>query len=147
MTLLGFPPFWGWLGLGLLLIGAEIIVAPGTYLLWIGLAALIMAGIMGLFALPTGLEFALFGLLALACGFLGWRIYGARAQDDAARDLHNPEVTLVGRTAILVVAIEAGAGQAKLDDTFWRATGPDLPAGTRVKVRAVDGSTLVVEAA
>lgn len=147
MLMLGFPPLWGWLGLGLVLIGAEILVAPGTYLLWIGLAALVMAGAGTMVSFSPGGELVAFGLLALAFGLVGWRIYGARTQDDAARDLHNPEVTLVGRTALLVTAIEGGAGQLKLDDVFWRATGPDLPAGTRVRVRAVDGSTLIVDAA
>ncbi|MCA1952807.1 MAG: NfeD family protein [Hyphomicrobiales bacterium] len=148
MALLGLPSLWGWLGVGLLLIAAEIFLVPGTYLLWIGLAALAMAAISAVWALPVALELALFGALALGCGVLGWRIYGARPQDDAARDLHNPEVTLVGRTTILIGGIGPGqSGQAKLDDVFWRVTGPELPAGARVRVLAVDGSTLVVEAA
>ncbi len=36
MSLLGLPVFWGWLGLGLALIAAEVVIAPGTYMLGSG---------------------------------------------------------------------------------------------------------------
>jgi hypothetical protein len=37
-----------------------------------------------------------------------------------------------------------GRGSVKLDDTRWRVSGPDLPAGAHVVVSGVDGSTLEV---
>ena len=38
-------------------------------------------------------------------------------------------------------------GTMRIDDTVWRVTGPDCPAGSRVKVARADGARLVVEAA
>lgn len=147
MSLIGFPVFWGWLGLGLALIAAEVLIAPGTYMLWIGIAALLMAAITGLVTLSGGMELVVFGMLSLASGYIGWRIYGARVENDAARDLHDPAVTLVGRVLTLSAAIENGAGQVRMDDTVWRVSGPDLPVGAKVQVKSLDGSTLVVEPA
>jgi membrane protein implicated in regulation of membrane protease activity len=35
----------------------------------------------------------------------------------------------------------------RIDDTVWRVTGPDAPAGSRVKVVKADGARLTVAAA
>ena len=147
MILLGFPPVWGWLGLGLVLIGLEVHAAPGTYMLFIGIAALIMAGVNTLVTLGAATELMVFGVLALICGFIGWRVYGARVENDAARDLHDPAVTMVGRILTLSAPIAEGVGQARMDDTVWRVSGPDLPAGAKVRVKALDGATLLVDPA
>ena len=34
----------------------------------------------------------------------------------------------------------------KVDETIWRVESPDLPAGAKVRVIAVDGATLKIEA-
>ncbi len=146
MILLGFPPVWGWLGLGLVLIAAEVLAAPGTYLLFVGIAAVAMAMISAFAPLTGGTELVAFGVLALISGFIGWKIYGARVENDAARDLHDPAVTLVGRTLTLSGAIVDGVGQVRMDDTVWRVAGPELPVGAKVRIKALDGSTLIVEA-
>lgn len=145
MIYLGLPIVWGWLGAGLALIALEVLVAPGSYLLWIGIAALAMAGLSTLVTLSAGVELAVFGVLGLVCGLAGWRIYGARVENDAARDLHDPALTFVGRVFTLATPIENGFGQVRVDDTVWRVSGPALPAGTAVRVKMLDGSTLVVE--
>ncbi len=147
MSLLGLPPVWGWLGLGLALITAEVVIAPGTYMLWIGLAALVMALIAALASLTPGVELALFGALALASAMAGRMVYGRRAVNDAAQDLHDLSRTLQGQVVLLATAIENGSGQARVGDSVWRVNGPDLPAGARVRILSVDGATLVVEAA
>lgn len=54
---------------------------------------------------------------------------------------------LIGRTAVLAEPIREGRGRIRLDDTVWRVSGPDLPAGSRVKVVSVQGTELHVEAA
>lgn len=147
MIYLGLPVIWGWLGAGLILIALEVLLAPGSYLLWIGLAALTMAGLSAAMSFSAGGELATFGLLGLAFGALGWRIYGARVENDAARDLHDPAITMVGRVFVLSGAFENGIGQVRVDDTVWRVSGPPLPLGAAVKVKSLDGSTLIVEPA
>lgn len=147
MIWLGIPGPWSWLGLGLALIALEVLVAPGSYLLWIGLAALSMAGAFFLTPMSAGGEIALFGVLSLAFGLIGWKVYGARVAHDAASDLHDPAVTMPGRVLVLTAPIIDGIGQVRIDDTVWRVSGADMPEGAKVKVRALDGSTLVVEKA
>ncbi|MDN3720837.1 NfeD family protein [Roseibium salinum] len=50
----------------------------------------------------------------------------------------------VGREFTLTTPLREGAGNLSVDDTIWRITGPDLPAGTKVRVEAVEGARLVV---
>jgi membrane protein implicated in regulation of membrane protease activity len=40
-----------------------------------------------------------------------------------------------------------GVGTIRIEDTVWRVSGPNLPAGSRVKVASADGADLAVEAA
>jgi membrane protein implicated in regulation of membrane protease activity len=40
-----------------------------------------------------------------------------------------------------------GVGTIRIDDTVWRVSGPDCPAGSRVKISRADGADLMVEAA
>ncbi|MGH7004326.1 MAG: NfeD family protein [Alphaproteobacteria bacterium] len=39
-----------------------------------------------------------------------------------------------------------GRGRARIGDSLWRVTGPDLAAGTRVRITGMDQGTLKVEA-
>ena len=43
--------------------------------------------------------------------------------------------------------IAEGRGRIRLDDTTWTVSGPDLPAGARVKVIGSSGGQLTVESA
>jgi inner membrane protein len=52
---------------------------------------------------------------------------------------------LVGRIFTLERPIVDGAGTVRVDDSVWRITGRDLPAGRRVKVVGVQGTALHVE--
>jgi membrane protein implicated in regulation of membrane protease activity len=54
---------------------------------------------------------------------------------------------LVGRVTTLDQPIIAGEGKVRFDDAIWLAAGPDLPAGTKVKVVAAAGKVLSIEAA
>lgn len=40
-----------------------------------------------------------------------------------------------------------GEGRIRIGDSSWRVTGPELLAGTEIRVVRVDGATLVVEKA
>jgi membrane protein implicated in regulation of membrane protease activity len=144
MLYLGFPVVAGWFGLGLILIAAEMLLAPGSYLLWVGIAALAMACISAFLPLGSGTEMVAFGALALVAAVIGVRVYGSRRRNTTNAGLDDPASGLVGRELQLVQAIENGIGQARFGDSIWRVTGPDLPAGTLVEVTALDGATLVV---
>src|SRR5262249_60393632 len=53
----------------------------------------------------------------------------------------------VGRVFTLDKPIIDGVGTIRIDDTVWRVSGPDCPAGSRVKISRAEGADLKVEAA
>ena len=57
---------------------------------------------------------------------------------------HEPLDPDVGRRIGLVAPIVNGRGRAKLGDSSWTVTGPELPAGEIVEVVGVDGVVLEV---
>jgi hypothetical protein len=139
---------WNWWILGFVLLAAEL-AAPGVFLIWIGLAALVM-GTASLFLWEQTLwswqiQLLLFAGLSVIITLIGRRFYGS---DDAKTDqplLNRRGESLVGRTATLAEPIREGRGRIRLDDTWWPVSGPDLPAGMRVRVAHWSGSELIVE--
>jgi membrane protein implicated in regulation of membrane protease activity len=140
---------WNWIVLGFLLLGLEVVV-PGAFLLWIGIAAILT----GALSLQLGgvafwvwqVQILLFLVLSLVAVYAGRRIVaGSEAGTDEPL-LNRRGEQLVGRTARLAEPITEGRGRIRIDDTVWRVSGPDLPAGARVRVVAAEDARLVVEA-
>ena len=143
---------WNWMVLGFALLALEILV-PGVFLLWIGLAALIV-GAVSLAVWDAGfwvwqVQVLAFLVLALACAFAGNRLMGGRRPESDQPLLNRRAEQFVGRVVTLAEPIRDGRGRLQLDDTVWRISGPDLPAGARVRVAKVASSELelIVEAA
>ena len=139
-------PHLTWLSIGVLLCIAEMIL-PGVFLLWLGIAAL-ATGLIALI-LPIGLpvQLALFAILSIASVLVGRRWSGSReiASDDPL--LNDRTARLIGEQATLASAIVGGEGRATVGDSVWIARGPDLPAGTRVRIVGANGTVLEVEPA
>jgi len=138
--------FWHWLVLGLLLILVELAL-PSTYFLWMGLAALVVGVV---FWLLPGMSFEvqviLFAVLSVSAIILGKR-YIKRHPIESDRPMLNVRgAQNIGRIATLHEPIINGVGKVHLDDTLWKVFGPDLPLNTRVRIVAVDGISLRVEA-
>jgi inner membrane protein len=137
-------PHWGWIGIGLLLCGLEMLV-PGVFLLWLGLAALAT----GIITLATGMgvvpQLLVFGVLAIIAVFVGKRQYSDRdiASDDPL--LNDRLSRLVGETVVVEAALAGGRGRVRVGDTVWPAEGPDLPAGADAIVVASRAGALIVE--
>ncbi|MGB1581945.1 MAG: NfeD family protein, partial [Nevskiales bacterium] len=70
----------------------------------------------------------------------------AAPASDSGSALNRPGAEHIGKILVLSEAIVNGSGRVKLADTSWRCTGPDLPLGSRVLVKAVQSGTFVVEA-
>ena len=85
----------------------------------------------------------MFGLFAVASLLLGRRFYGSRNNESDRPFLNRRADALIGRTFQLDNAITAGEGRIRVNDSVWRVTGPDLPAGTLVKIAAVEDGTLL----
>ena len=141
---------WNWVVLGLVLMILEV-AAPGIFFLWFGIAALIVGGLAILLGDTLGLtwqiQVILFLVLSVIAVFIGRKLIGAT---DAVSDeplLNRRAEQLIGQLVTLEEATVNGRGRARIGDSLWRVTGPDLAAGTRVRVTGVDHGVLVVEAA
>ena len=136
--------FWDWFIAAAVLLLLEV-MAPGTFMLWLGLSAFLV-GLISL-ALDWSWQFQLlaFAVFAMAA-FPLWRRVGARARTPTDQPFLNRRAdAFIGRVFTLEKPIVGGNGTIGIGDTVWRISGPDCPSGSRVKVAAVDGSTLRVE--
>lgn len=141
---------WSWWILGVILLAAEL-AAPGVFLIWIGAAAIVV-GALSLALWNAAfwgwqVQLLLFAVLSGAFALAGRRFYSSRNQASDEPNLNRRGESLIGRTATLHEPIAEGRGRIRLDDTWWSVMGPDLPAGTQVKVVAASGRDLKVEAA
>ncbi|RJF70517.1 NfeD family protein [Rhodopseudomonas palustris] len=142
---------WNWLIVGFILMALELL-APGIFLFWLGLAALLTGLATFAFAAVAALswqaQFLLFAVLAVAAVPLWRRVArGGEAESTATNPFLNRRTdALVGREFTLERPIVGGVGSVRIDDTFWRVTGPDVPAGSRVKIVQADGVNLIVAA-
>jgi membrane protein implicated in regulation of membrane protease activity len=135
---------WNWFILGAVLLVLEVL-APGTFMLWFGLAALAVGALSLVIDWPWQAQLIAFAVLAVAAILL-WRRFGARADAESDQPFLNRRAqAFVGRTFTLEKPIVDGGGTVRIDDTVWRVTGPDAPAGSRVRVVAAAGSLLTVE--
>lgn len=136
-----------WLGLGLVLMAAETIV-PGAFLLWFGLAALVMGGVVWLFPDMYGLVQAIvFSGLSVSAVLIYRSYFRPREPASTQPLLNRRSEQYVGRVFVLDSAIENGFGKILIGDSRWTVAGDPLPAGARVVVTGVDGMNLQVRAA
>lgn len=139
---------WSWMVFGAALLAIEIF-APGVYLLWLGIAA-ILTGALSFWLSDTSVwlwqtQIVAFLILSVASTLAGRRYFpanGSGGTDEPLLNLRSHQ--LVGRTALLEEPIREGRGRIRIDDTLWRVNGPNLPAGTRVRVTSASGNELTV---
>jgi len=138
---------WNWLIFGVILMALEVL-APGIFLLWLGLAALLVGLLTFVFHPSWQVEILLFAAFAIAAVPLWRRLARGNASGSESNPFLNRRTeALVGRVFTLEKPIIDGAGTVRIGDTVWRVAGPDTPAGTRVKIVQVSGADLTVAAA
>ncbi len=135
------PSVW-WIAAGLALLVAEVL-APGVFLMWLGLAA-IGTGLVELAtAIAFGAQTIVYTVFAVAGIAVALRLRKAKVQTT----VNTAETGLVGRTAH-ALAFEGSEGRVRLGDSDWPARMASATAepasGERLEVTAVDGMTLVV---
>jgi len=134
---------WNWFILAGLLFGIEILV-PGTFFLWLGLSAALVGGLSLVIDWTWQIQLVAFAILALVSFVVWWR-FGKPSETVAELPFLNRRAeAYVGREFTLEKPIVNGNGTVRIDDTFWRVAGPDVPAGGRVKVVSADAATLMV---
>ena len=140
----GIESHWLWL-IAAALLGIAELLMPGVFLIWLAAAAAVTGLAALLLDLPPAFEFALFALVALASIYVGRRWYASHPVESADPLLNDRAARLVGRTVVVVAAIENGVGRVKVGDSVWNARGPDAAEGAKVRVVGADGTCLKVE--
>ncbi|MBP8080844.1 MAG: NfeD family protein [Arenimonas sp.] len=133
-----------WACLSLLLIAAEV-VAPGVFMLWLGMAAAVVFAVVLLVpGIPRPLQ--ALGFIVLSFAFIAvYRRYFRKADQQSDQPLLNRRAEqFVGKVYVLESSISNGTGQIKMGDALWTVAGPDLPAGARVRVTAAQSMVLTV---
>ncbi|MDP3856800.1 MAG: NfeD family protein [Stagnimonas sp.] len=138
--------FWHWWVLGFGLLVAEILL-PGTFCLWMGLAAFttgLAAWLMPNLHWQT--EVVIWAVLSFVAVGL-WFRFKPMSKDAPDTGLNQRGRGYVGQVFVLVEPIAEGVGKARVEDGVWQVHGPELPAGARVRVTGVEGTSLRVEPA
>ena len=136
---------WDWFILAALLFLLEVL-APGMFMLWLGLAAVIMGIVATTIALSWQVQLIGFAVIAIVL-VPAWRHFATKVEKPAESPFLNRRAEgYVGRVFTLDKPIVDGSGAVRIDDTIWRVSGPDCPAGSRVRVAGTDGANLLVEA-
>ena len=139
--------FW-WAAIALLLFAGEIL-GPGAFMLWLAFAATaVFLVVLLLPGLSILVQASLFAVLGIASILVWRRWFRGKRPLAAAPPIRNPPTPArIGRVVKLDRAIVNGHGRVQIADAFWDVTGPELPAGTPVRVVSADGMTLRVDAA
>lgn len=135
--------FWHWFAFAVFLIILDVAVGANFLFIWCGLSAALVGVLMLFFPITWEYQFLIFGLGVMA-SLLVWRKLKTRIRTDNLT-LNRRAQYYVGRVFTLDLPIVNGRGKVKVDDTMWIVEGPDLPAGSKVKVVGVDGVVLKIE--
>lgn len=135
---------WWWFGLAVVFAIGEI-VTPGVFLIWIAAAAAVTGGIAILVTIPISAQFLIFAVFCLAAVWIGRRWYADNPVASQDPLLNDRVGRLVGETAIVVEPIRNGSGRARVGDGVWDCSGPDMDAGTAVRIAGARGAVLAVE--
>lgn len=139
--------WWIWIILGALLLAAEAIITADFFLMFFGLAALVL-GLLGVFGIvsPSWVQFLLFAGIAV----VGLVLFRRRLKQRLQASDREQGPDLVGASGTARAAIAVGArGRIDLRGAAWDACndGPtEVVAGGRCVVERVEGLTLHVRA-
>ncbi len=138
-------PHWFWLTLGGLLLAAEMLGTSG-YLLWSGLAAVLVGVTEWFIPLSWTGQGLLFAVLTLLCVYFWYRWMRYRESSQQANTLNQRGSQLMGMQLTLDSTLQNGLGHVRIGDSSWRVQADsDLPAGTKVIVTGVVGITLMIQ--
>lgn len=137
--------YWTW-GIGALLLLIAEMLLPGFYLLWLGIAAALVALLVFLWpGMPFDAQLLVFAVASLGT-IWGWRAWRDRNPEVSDQPFLNERGQhYVGQVYTLDTAIVNGSGKIRIGDTMWKVSGADLPAGSAVRVVGVDGIVMRVE--
>lgn len=127
--------YWVLVALGLAI--AEVL-APGTFLIFFSAGALVAAVAALVFA-SFVTQASAFVVATVAILLAGNSVYRRLVKGRANGIGQGP----VGEPGVVETEIVNGRGKVRVRDISWLATGPDLPVGTPIVVKARQGGTLL----
>nr|QIM10781.1 membrane protein [uncultured Alphaproteobacteria bacterium] len=137
-----------WMSIGLALVLLEFIV-PGTYLVWFGFSAFVMAAVVSLEVLSLTEQVVIFSIVSAVFAVIGLYVYRKIIKKlKVPRDtvhLNDPAAQYTGRSFKLVQDAVDGRSKVAIGDTVWLVECKDgLKAGDIVKITGVrDGVVLI----
>lgn len=143
--LLAQVDYWHWLILGGVLLLVEV-AAAGFFFLWLAIAAVITGLVLLLFpGLDWQYQLMLFSGLSVISIAAFRRYQRSNPVTTDQPTLNRRGEQYIGRSFTLEQPIINNIGVIRVDDSTWRISGADLPAGATIKVVAADGVVLMVE--
>lgn len=140
--------WWYWVLLGLVLLGAEMATPGGFYILFFGLAALIVGALAGMAQLNTPwLQWLLFSVLSIISLFLfrNSLLLWMKAREPVGGEVDS----MIGEMAVLTEDLPPGTlGKVELRGTIWSARNAGqtvLRKGDRGRVENVEGLMLWIK--
>lgn len=141
---LGESPASLWL-IGAVLLGIAELVVPGVFLVFLAVAAAITALLAFVLPdMPLVAQLLSFGAWSVVTVLAGRRLYSRLPVPTADALLNNRAARLTGQVVRVTQAIEDGHGRVRVGDGEWPATGPDAPAGAKMRVTGAEGGMLTV---
>lgn len=135
---------WHWLLLAIALIILEVL-SPASFFMWLAVAAGLVGLLLAIFpAIGWQIQLLLFALFSVLSVVLGRRYLRRHPIATDEPTLNRRGHQYVGRVFSLDQPIVNGVGKLRVDDTTWKISGADCAAGTKVRVRGVDGVVLLV---
>jgi membrane protein implicated in regulation of membrane protease activity len=140
--------FWHWWAVAAVLLVFEMML-PGVVFLFLAIGAAASGVVMMVVpGLSLELQLVVFAVVSvLSAVVLRPTLKRLQRHRGADENLNARGDSLIGRTIVLDTPILRGQGRVKLGDGSWSVTGPDMAAGSRVRITAVDGTELRVEPA
>ncbi len=140
-------PMWVWIGIGAILLAAEVMTGSG-WLLWPAACATVV-GLIALTGIDLGLpgSLAVFALLTIITSLLARRFAPGFPRRDS-EDINDRAGGLAGQIGLAASAFADGEGRVLVNGAEWAArleSGGDAAIGARLQVvRVLDGARLLV---
>ncbi len=139
--------FWQWMIIGVVFLVLEVF-APGAIFMWFGFSGLLTGLVVWLLPdMGIAMQVLLFSVSTVLSIF-AWRLLRKNKPEPVSPDpdLNNRLSVFIGQEHTLKHPIVDGKGRLHLGDGTWTIRGPDLPAGSKVRITGIRGIQFIVEA-
>ena len=134
---------WHWWIIALFLMMIEVMI-PGAFFLWIGIAATFVGGLVFLIpSLTLVSQVFIFGGASILSIWIGQKYLKRYPRPTDQPNLNRRGEYYIGQSLILSEPIVDKRGRVKIDDSFWKISGEDCPAGTHIRITGVQGGSVL----